>query len=85
MEKNPYIEKVSAHEKAHKAMRDLLTIIFFLSLLAVPAGFLLLPKYLGIPVAIIGALTLQVSHYQLNQVKEEEPGDGPEVLDDEWI
>jgi hypothetical protein len=66
-------------------MRDLLTIIFLLSLLAVPAGFLLLPKHIGVPVAIIGALTLQVSHYQLNQVKEEEPGDRPEVLDDEWI
>ncbi len=66
-------------------MRDLLTIIFLLSLLAVPAGLLLLPKYVGVPVAIIGALALQVSHYQLNQVKEEEPGDRPEVLDDEWM
>jgi len=66
-------------------MRDLLTIIFLLSLLSVPVGFLLLPKYVGIPVAIIGALTLQISHYQLNKVKEEEPGDRPEVLDDEWM
>lgn len=64
-------------------MRTLLNLLFFAGLISVPAGFLLLPLRIGLPVALIGGVVLQVSHYQLSRMKKsrEQPLD-EEVLDE---